>query len=238
MKERLRARRVGGDDDPLDQRVRRLLHQFAVLEGARLGLVRVADEVLVHRALRQERDLLAHREARAAAAAQARGFELGEHLARAPSRAPCAARSSRRALRRPRACSARARRCPSNSSMSLIACRPPGRARNSRVGARVGTRRVASCFSGSTGRPARASSSSVGTSSCVERADVDAVDRRHRRDVARAEALERAHVEVGVLAGLLAASPRTARRRRAASTRCSCTRTRCACPPGWFSSMS
>ena len=31
-----------------------------------------------------------------------------------------------------------------------------------------------------------------------ERADVDAVDRRHRRDVAGAEALERAHVDVRV----------------------------------------
>ena len=74
------ARRVGGDHDPLDQHVRVLLHQFAVLEGARLGLVGVAHEVLVHRALRQERDLLAHLEARAAAPAQARGFELCEHL--------------------------------------------------------------------------------------------------------------------------------------------------------------
>ena len=35
----------------------------------------------------------------------------------------------------------------------------------------------------------------------LERADVGAVDRGHRRDVAGAEALERAHVEVGVVAG-------------------------------------
>ncbi len=33
-----------------------------------------------------------------------------------------------------------------------------------------------------------------------ERSDVDAVDGGHRRDVAGAEALERAHVEVGVIA--------------------------------------
>ena len=41
-----------------------------------LGLVGVADEVLVHRALGEERRLLAHREAGAAAAAQAGGLDL------------------------------------------------------------------------------------------------------------------------------------------------------------------
>ena len=68
----------GGDHDALDQHVRGLLHQLAVLEGAGLGLVGVADEVLVRVALRQEGDLAARREAGAAAAAQARRFELGE----------------------------------------------------------------------------------------------------------------------------------------------------------------
>ena len=53
---------VGGDHDPLEQHVRGLLHQLAVLEGAGLGLVGVAHEVLVHPALGQERDLLAHLE--------------------------------------------------------------------------------------------------------------------------------------------------------------------------------
>ena len=70
---------IGGDHDPLDQHVRGLLHQFAVLERARLGLVGVADQVLVDRALRQERDLLAHRKSRPAASAQAGGFKLGQH---------------------------------------------------------------------------------------------------------------------------------------------------------------
>ena len=104
--------RVGGDHDPLDQHVRALLHQFAVLERARLGLVGVADEVLVHRAFRQERDLLAHREPGAAAPAQAGGFELVQAPLRASSAGPCAATRSRRGARRRRACSARARRCP------------------------------------------------------------------------------------------------------------------------------
>jgi len=47
----VRATGMGGDDDALDQPVRALLHQLAVLERAGLGLVGVADEVLVHIAL-------------------------------------------------------------------------------------------------------------------------------------------------------------------------------------------
>ena len=75
--ERVRcAGRVGADHDALDQLVRVLVHQLAVLEGARLGLVRVAAQVLLDVAVRQEARLLAHREAGAAAAAQARGLEL------------------------------------------------------------------------------------------------------------------------------------------------------------------
>src|SRR3954468_19408539 len=73
---------VRRDDHALDQHVRRLLHELAVLEGARLGLVGVAHEVLVHRALGQEGDLLAHREAGAAAPADARGLELVQDLGR------------------------------------------------------------------------------------------------------------------------------------------------------------
>ena len=38
--------RVRGDDHPLDELVRVLLHQLAVVEGARLRLVRVADQVV------------------------------------------------------------------------------------------------------------------------------------------------------------------------------------------------
>ena len=71
---------AGGDDDPLDQLVRVLLHQLAVLEGARLGLVGVAAEVLVHVAAGQEGGLLAHREAGAAAAPQAGVLELLQDL--------------------------------------------------------------------------------------------------------------------------------------------------------------
>src|SRR6185436_18554811 len=84
----VRVRGVGGDDHPLDEHVRGLLHQLAVLEGARLGLVGVADEVLVDRPSRQERDLLAHRESCPAAAAQA-GVEqvLQDLLARHSQRA-------------------------------------------------------------------------------------------------------------------------------------------------------
>src|SRR3954469_7142015 len=71
---------VRRDDHALDEHVRRLLHELAVLERAGLGLVGVADEVLVHRALGQEGRLLAHREAGAAAAADPRAVELGEHV--------------------------------------------------------------------------------------------------------------------------------------------------------------
>ena len=68
--------RVGGDHDALDQLVRVPVHQLAVLEGARLGLVGVAAEVLLDVAVREEARLLAHREAGAAAAAQPRRLEL------------------------------------------------------------------------------------------------------------------------------------------------------------------
>ncbi len=70
----------GGDRDPLDQLVRVALHQLAVLEGAGLGLIRVAAEVLGHLAAGQEGGLFAHRESGAAAAAQAGVFELLEDL--------------------------------------------------------------------------------------------------------------------------------------------------------------
>src|SRR4029078_3850862 len=69
---------VGRDDHALDEHVRGLLHELAVLEGPGLGLVGIADEVLLHRSLREERRLLAHGEAGAAAAADAGGVELAE----------------------------------------------------------------------------------------------------------------------------------------------------------------
>ena len=64
------------DDAALDQQVRVLLHQQPVLERAGLGLVGVAAEELVHRALGDEAGLLAHGEAGAAAAAQPGLLEL------------------------------------------------------------------------------------------------------------------------------------------------------------------
>ena len=70
------------DRNSLDQLVRVLHHQLAVLERARLGLVGVAAHVLAHVPVRQERALLSHREARAAAAAQARVLERGEQIGR------------------------------------------------------------------------------------------------------------------------------------------------------------
>src|SRR4029077_16475904 len=69
-----------GGRDPLDQLMRVALHQLAVLEGTRLGLVGVAAEVLRHLAARQEGGLFAHREAGAAATPQAGLFELFEDL--------------------------------------------------------------------------------------------------------------------------------------------------------------
>ena len=76
------ADRVGADDDPLDQLMRVLLHQLAVLERAGLGLVGVADEVLVHRPPGDEGHLLAHREAGAAAAADGGVEHLLHHVLR------------------------------------------------------------------------------------------------------------------------------------------------------------
>ena len=72
MKARLAPAAIDADDAALDQQVGVLLHQQPVLERARLGLVGVAAQVLVHRALGDEARLLAHREAGAAATAQAR----------------------------------------------------------------------------------------------------------------------------------------------------------------------
>src|SRR6185436_6951432 len=74
------ADRVRRDEAALDQAVRHREHDLAVLERARLGLVGVDDEVRrLAGALREEARLLAHREARAAAAADVRGEQLVEH---------------------------------------------------------------------------------------------------------------------------------------------------------------
>ena len=72
-----RADAVGGDQAALDEAVRRLAHDVAVLEGTRLGFVGVDDEVgRLPRVLREERGLAPHREARAAAPAQRRRADL------------------------------------------------------------------------------------------------------------------------------------------------------------------
>ena len=85
---RLAPDRVRGEDHPLDELVRIVLHQEPVLEGPRLGLVRVAEEVdrLALRVLGKEAPLDAGREARAAAAADVGlldlfGDLLGRHAA-------------------------------------------------------------------------------------------------------------------------------------------------------------
>ncbi len=114
-----RPGRHRADRDALDQAVRVLEHQLAVLERAGLGLVGVAAEVLVHVSVWQEARLLAHREAGAAAAAQARVLELGDEVAgldlleRAPQR-PC----SRRVARRSRSCNPGSSMCRNRTLVS------------------------------------------------------------------------------------------------------------------------
>ena len=73
----LRVDRVAGDHHALDELVRVLVDDVAVLERARLGLVRVADEVDRFQAvLLDETPLDAAWEPRAAASAQAAGLDL------------------------------------------------------------------------------------------------------------------------------------------------------------------
>ena len=73
----VRAHGEGGEQRALDQQVRIVPHDLAVLAGAGLGLVRIDHEVGGPRiALGHERPLEAGREARAAAPAQARDLDL------------------------------------------------------------------------------------------------------------------------------------------------------------------
>ena len=96
------ARRPRRDDHALDQQVRVLLHQLAVLEGARARTRRRCRRgTCPSSPLGRKDDLLAHREAGAAAAAHARGLELGEHVLGRPSSAPACSSRSRRPSRRP-----------------------------------------------------------------------------------------------------------------------------------------
>jgi hypothetical protein len=77
----LRAKHVAGDRHTLDQLVRVVAQDIAVLEGARLALVAVADDVLVAlEGARHEAPLQACREARTAATAQRAGLELGNDV--------------------------------------------------------------------------------------------------------------------------------------------------------------
>ena len=79
--------RVRGDQAALDQPVRDREHDLAVLEGARLGLVGVDDQVgRLAGALREEARLAASREEGAAAAAQARVEDLLDDRAGSISR--------------------------------------------------------------------------------------------------------------------------------------------------------
>ncbi len=73
--------RVRRDEAAFDQPVRHAAHHLAVLEGARLRLVGVHDEVRRLAALAvDERGLAAHREAGAAAAAEVRLLQLGDEV--------------------------------------------------------------------------------------------------------------------------------------------------------------
>ena len=93
------AGRVRGDRHRLDERERVALHEHAVLERSRLGLVRVADEVVrLHGLVRDGLPLRAGRERGAAAAEQPRLLDLAQHallaeLERAAKRGVAAVRA-------------------------------------------------------------------------------------------------------------------------------------------------
>ena len=182
----------------------------------------MTDDVLLHRALRDERGLRAHREAGAAAAAQA---GLLERRRSAP------ARDLQRLAQRAVAAAALVDLERREARLVDVLEQQRGRSWLARTfGSALGRR--FSCLSGSGSSPARIWRTSSGTSSSVDRADVLAVDRGHRRDVAGAQALEAAQVEVRVAGRPPRAAPRAARRRRTASTRCSCRRRPSLVPDG------
>ena len=99
----VRAHREGGEQRALDQQMRIMPHDLAVLAGAGLRLVGVDHEIGRPRiALGHERPLEAGREARAAAAAQARRLDLVDDASRGPSRsAPWCCPRRRATWRRP-----------------------------------------------------------------------------------------------------------------------------------------
>ena len=222
---------VGGqrrDRDPLDQLVRVALHQLAVLEGARLGLVGVAAEVLRHVAAGQEGGLFAHREAGAAAAAQSPSLRAPGGPRPAPSRGrPSPASRSRRSPCSPRSCAApgprRARagrasqaspRLPVGGPISRLRGDIPAHRARSVAGQWASLQRLIRqhLFAGFELRDRRPR---LGR---FERAVVALVDRRHRRDVAGAEALEAGDEEVVLARRRRPRRRRAARRRRASSS--------------------
>ena len=77
------AHRIRADRHAFDQRMRVPAQDVAILERARLAFVRIADEILLPGKLtRHEAPLQAGREARTAAATQARRLHVGNHLLR------------------------------------------------------------------------------------------------------------------------------------------------------------
>ncbi len=78
--DRVRADRVGGNRHALQKLEGILLHDLAVLERARLGLVRVGDNVMRPILVIHERPLHAGGETRAAASAQTRSLDHVGHI--------------------------------------------------------------------------------------------------------------------------------------------------------------
>ena len=78
------AHRVAGNEAPLDELVRVVLHEEAVLVGARLGLVAVDDEIAGPHSRRAEAPLHAGGKAGAAAAQQGRIAHLAVHVCGRP----------------------------------------------------------------------------------------------------------------------------------------------------------
>ena len=287
----VRAGRDRADDAALDQQVRVLLHQQPVLEGARLGLVGVAAEVLVHRALGDEAtpscpSRSRRRRGRAGPSPRARSstvsgvisssalrsdavaaealvdgdrveaglVDVGEQQARlghsllllvgsGATLVPGSSGSGGIGRRVRAARPPRGRRAPGGPPR----CRRPGGRPAPRRPRPLGARRRGQLVAGSDrprpgngSRPSFSAPTSSAASSSVERADVAAVDRRHRRHVAGAQALELAQLDVleALLARLRARSPRRPPWRCAGGRRRWCRRTRSGRRPGWVRSMS
>ncbi len=205
--------------EALDELMRVLLHQLAVLERAGLGLVGVADDVLLHVALGQERGLQAHGEAGAAAAAQARALEASRS-------APSGSRLQRRAQRRVAAARARRRRSSrgrARRSRGRAGCRSCGGSAGVGIDARAARdllARAAGPRRGGSGRaaPARRRSSSGPTYVPLTDA-IGAMSQAPRHSNERM-------LTSGSSPRVLGERGVAARARRRASRRCSCRRRR------------